>query len=175
MSMLGPHDQRIEIPFISFPDLFKLNCYAKKYQSPLNLFSCFLVLGSQSSSCFRLFFIQRFDMEMNGSFGTRNVTQTDDKVWQNFQKSFSEVQNILDQNRQLINEINQNQESMIPDNLSRSAVMIRDLNNNIGKVAALYSDLSTTFVKEIKTSSQGDSAGISSCDRNSAQKRTRPA
>uniref|UniRef100_A0A0D6R7Z6 Protein EARLY FLOWERING 4 domain-containing protein n=1 Tax=Araucaria cunninghamii TaxID=56994 RepID=A0A0D6R7Z6_ARACU len=117
-------------------------------------------------------------MEMNGSFGPQNGIQTDTKVWQNFQKSFSQVQNILDQNRLLISEINQNQESKMPDNLTRNVGMIRELNNNIGRVKDLYSGLSSTFIKEIETLSEGDSAGTSSSDRNpgvaSGQKRNRP-
>ncbi|GLJ21760.1 hypothetical protein SUGI_0406040 [Cryptomeria japonica] len=93
-------------------------------------------------------------------------------------KGFIPVQNILDKNRLLINEINQNQESKVPDNLTRNVGMIRELNNNIGRVVDLYAGLSSTFVKDIETSSEGDSAGTSSSDRNagvaSGQKRNRP-
>ncbi|KAK4368602.1 hypothetical protein RND71_012394 [Anisodus tanguticus] len=68
-------------------------------------------------------------------------THIDGKVVQTFQKSFVQVQNILDQNRLLINEINQNHESKIPDNLSRNVGLIRELNNNIRRVVDLYADL----------------------------------
>ncbi|KAH0866442.1 hypothetical protein HID58_083653 [Brassica napus] len=47
-------------------------------------------------------------------------TNMDRKVLQSFQKSFVNVQDILDQNRLLINEINQNHESNQPENLSRN-------------------------------------------------------
>ncbi|RWR79502.1 protein ELF4-LIKE 4-like protein [Cinnamomum micranthum f. kanehirae] len=47
-------------------------------------------------------------------------TQAEGKVLQTFQKSFVEVQSILDQNRLLITEINQNHESKIPYNLTRN-------------------------------------------------------
>ncbi|KAI7727734.1 hypothetical protein M8C21_005993 [Ambrosia artemisiifolia] len=60
-----------------------------------------------------------------------------------FEKSFVEVERILDQNRVLINEINQNQESRMPDNLGRNVGLIRELNNNITKVVHLYSLLSS--------------------------------
>jgi len=80
------------------------------------------------------------------------IKQIDDKVMQTFQKGFGQVQNILDQNRLLIDEINQNHESKIPDNLSRNVALIRELNNNIARVVDLYAGLSTSFTKKIETS-----------------------
>lgn len=56
---------------------------------------------------------------MEGPHG--NGTQLGTKVIQYFQKNFLQVQNILDQNRLLINEINHNQESKIPDNIPISS------------------------------------------------------
>ncbi|XP_073043942.1 protein ELF4-LIKE 3-like [Primulina eburnea] len=88
-----------------------------------------------------------------------NGTQFDGKISQTFQKSFVQVQNILDQNRLLINEINQNHESKIPDNLSRNAGLIRELNNNIRRVVDLYADLSSSFTKSLDNSSEGESSG----------------
>ncbi|KAI3927842.1 hypothetical protein MKW98_023443, partial [Papaver atlanticum] len=103
----------------------------------------------------------------NGGGGT----QVDSKVLQTFQKSFVQVQNILDQNRLLINEINQNHESKIPDNLSRNVGLIRELNNNIRRVVDLYGDLSSSFAKSMDVSSEGDSIGGGSMK--SGQKRIR--
>nr|ACK56119.1 ELF4-like protein [Pinus taeda] len=107
-----------------------------------------------------------------------NGSQIDGKVLQTFQKSFGQVQSILDQNRLLINEINQNHESKIPDNLSRNVTLIRELNNNISRVVDLYDGLSTSFAKTIETSSEGDSAGTLKSDGKpavvSGQKRFRP-
>ncbi|URE39730.1 hypothetical protein MUK42_37086, partial [Musa troglodytarum] len=57
----------------------------------------------------------------------------DDKAFHAVQKSFVQVQSILNQNRLLINEINQNHETMIPE----------ELNNNIRRVVDLYADLSS--------------------------------
>ncbi|XP_009798445.1 protein ELF4-LIKE 3 [Nicotiana sylvestris] len=90
-------------------------------------------------------------MEVNGG------REIDGKVMQTFQKSFVQVQNILDQNRLLINEINQNHESKIPDNLSRNVGLIRELNNNIRRVVDLYAHLSGNFNKSMDVSSEGDS------------------
>lgn len=100
-------------------------------------------------------------------------SQLDGKVMQSFQKSFVQVQNILDQNRLLINEINQNHESKIPDNLNRNVGLIRELNNNIRRVVDLYSDLSTSFTKSMDASSEGDSSGAFKSDGKPGHKRHR--
>lgn len=97
------------------------------------------------------------------------AAQVDGKVLQTFQKSFVQVQNILDQNRLLINEINQNHESKIPDNLTRNVGLIRELNNNIRRVVDLYADLSTSLSRSVETSSEDNSAA------RPAGKRVRPA
>ncbi|XP_043703387.1 protein ELF4-LIKE 3-like [Telopea speciosissima] len=113
-------------------------------------------------------------MEGDTFSGLGNGTQVDGKVLQTFQKSFGQVQNILDQNRLLINEINQNHESKIPDNLSRNVGLIRELNNNIRRVVDLYADLSSNFSKSLEASSEGDSGGTLKSDGKLGQKRIRP-
>jgi len=103
-------------------------------------------------------------MEGDTYYAPANGNQIDGKVMQTFQKSFGQVQNILQHNRLLINEINQNQESKTPDNLSRNVGLIRELNNNITRVVDHYAVLSTSFTKTIETSSDGDSAGTLTSD-----------
>ncbi|KAL3684547.1 hypothetical protein R1sor_002569 [Riccia sorocarpa] len=73
--------------------------------------------------------------------------QMDPKIWAGFHQNFSQVQFLLDHNRLLINEINQNHESKIPESLTRNVLLIRELNNNITKVVDLYASLSVSFVK----------------------------
>ncbi|EYU21332.1 hypothetical protein ABFS82_09G122200 [Erythranthe guttata] len=102
-----------------------------------------------------------------------NGSQVDSKVVQTFQKNFVQVQNILDQNRLLITEINQNHESKIPDNLTRNVGLIRELNNNIRRVVDLYGDLSSNFTKSIEASSEGESAATSKSDGRGGLKRIR--
>ncbi|CAA0822443.1 Protein ELF4-LIKE 3 [Striga hermonthica] len=85
------------------------------------------------------------------------AAQIEGRFLQTFQKNFVQVQNILDQNRLLINEINQNHESKIPDNLTRNVGLIRELNNNIRRVVDLYANLSDS-AKSIDVSSEGESA-----------------
>lgn len=101
--------------------------------------------------------------------GIGNGSQ-DGKVVETFQKSFVQVQNLLDQNRLLINEINQNQESKLPLNLTRNVGLIRELNNNVKRVVHLYGDLSNSFTKSMDASSEAESAGIT---RSDAKKRAR--
>uniref|UniRef100_A0A9I9CJU5 Protein EARLY FLOWERING 4 domain-containing protein n=1 Tax=Cucumis melo TaxID=3656 RepID=A0A9I9CJU5_CUCME len=81
--------------------------------------------------------------------------EIDGKMVQRFQTNFVQVQNILEQNRMLINEINQNQESRMAGKVSRNVGLIRELNNNIRRVVDLYADLSTSFTNSIE---HGDSA-----------------
>ncbi|GKV24769.1 hypothetical protein SLEP1_g34338 [Rubroshorea leprosula] len=100
-----------------------------------------------------------------------NGNQIDGKIMQTFQKNFVQVQNILDQNRLLINEINQNHESKMPDNLSRNVGLIKELNNNIRRVVDLYADLSSSFTKSMEASSEGDSSGALRSDSKAGHKR----
>ncbi|KAL5757386.1 hypothetical protein ACOSP7_019997 [Xanthoceras sorbifolium] len=102
-----------------------------------------------------------------------NGTPADGKVVQTFQKSFGQVQDILDQNRVLINEINQNHESKAPDNLTRNVGLIRELNNNIRRVVNLYADLSSSFTRSVESSSEDELAGAMSSDGKASQKRIR--
>lgn len=118
------------------------------------------------------FHLKKMERDTFSGFG--NGTQVDNKVLQTFHKNFGQVQNILDQNRLLINEINQNHESKMPDNLSRNVGLIRELNNNIRRVVDLYADLSSSFTKSMEASSEGDSAGTLRSDGKAGQKRIRP-
>lgn len=52
------------------------------------------------------------------------------------------AQELLEINRVLIHEINNNHIARTPDNLARNVVLIRELNSNIMKVVHIYEDLS---------------------------------
>ncbi|EPS57304.1 hypothetical protein M569_17515, partial [Genlisea aurea] len=114
-------------------------------------------------------------MEDDMFSGIGDPTQVETKVAQKLHKNFIQVQSILDQNRLLINEINQNQESKAPVNLTRNVGLIRELNNNIRRVVDLYADLSTSFAKSTDASSEADSAGTTlRSEGRGGQKRLRP-
>ncbi|CAK9326737.1 unnamed protein product [Citrullus colocynthis] len=104
---------------------------------------------------------------MEGEMRLWKGREMDGKMVETFQKNFVKVENILDQNRLLINEINQNHESKLPDNLTKNVALIRELNNNIRRVVDLYADLSTSFTKSVDPSaSDGDSAAAPGHKRN---------
>ncbi len=92
---------------------------------------------------------------MDASKTAKNPTLQHGKVWASFEHSFSQVQFLLDHNRLLIKEINQNHESKIPESLTRNVMLIRELNGNINKVVELYANLSSNFVKAFENQTEG--------------------
>ncbi|XP_064987301.1 protein ELF4-LIKE 3-like [Musa acuminata AAA Group] len=86
-----------------------------------------------------------------------NGSQGDDKVMQTFHKSFGQVQSRLDQNRKLINEINQNQASRIPGRLNRNVRLI-EVNSNIRRVVDVYVELSLSFTGSMEASPEAGAA-----------------
>ncbi|CAI9295891.1 unnamed protein product [Lactuca saligna] len=66
-------------------------------------------------------------------------------VWSNFTDSFREVQSVLDRNRALIQQVNENHRSKIHENMVKNVALIQEINNNVSKIVSLYSDLSINF------------------------------
>jgi Early Flowering 4 domain len=91
--------------------------------------------------------------------------ETNKAVAQNLEKCFIQVQGILNKNRLLINEIDQNHKSCEPDNLSRNVSLIRELNTNISRVVDLYADLSVSFTKSVPGNSLPHSQGSKACQK----------
>ncbi|CAK7325858.1 unnamed protein product [Dovyalis caffra] len=71
--------------------------------------------------------------------------EVDAEVWATFNNSFRQVQSVLDRNRVLIQQVNDNHQSRIPDNMVKNVALIQELNGNISKVVGLYSDLNSNF------------------------------
>ncbi|CAL0304749.1 unnamed protein product [Lupinus luteus] len=69
----------------------------------------------------------------------------DPEVWANFNNSFKQVQSVLDRNRHLIQQVNENHQSRMHDNMVKNVSLIQELNGNINKVASIYSDLNSNF------------------------------
>ncbi|XP_039158691.1 protein EARLY FLOWERING 4 [Eucalyptus grandis] len=59
--------------------------------------------------------------------------------------SFRRVQSVLDRNRALISQVNENHQSKVPDNIAKNVALISEINGNISKVLSIYSDLSVDF------------------------------
>ncbi|XP_021805560.1 protein EARLY FLOWERING 4 [Prunus avium] len=69
----------------------------------------------------------------------------DAEVWDQFNRRFREVQSVLDRNRALIQQVNDNHRSRVADNMVKNVGLIQEINGNISKVVSLYSDLSSNF------------------------------
>ncbi|KAF7816481.1 protein EARLY FLOWERING 4 [Senna tora] len=67
------------------------------------------------------------------------------EAWATFNNNFRQVQSVLDRNRHLIQQVNENHQSRIPDNMVKNVSLIQELNGNISKVVHLYSDLNSNF------------------------------
>uniref|UniRef100_A0A2P2P0R2 Protein EARLY FLOWERING 4 domain-containing protein n=1 Tax=Rhizophora mucronata TaxID=61149 RepID=A0A2P2P0R2_RHIMU len=67
------------------------------------------------------------------------------EVWEAFSNNFREVQSVLDRNRALIQQVNENHQSRIHDNMVKNVALIQEIHGNISKVVSLYSDFSTDF------------------------------
>lgn len=74
----------------------------------------------------------------------------DAEVWETLSRSFDQVQSVLDQNRLLIQQVNENQQSRIHDNLVKNVSLTREINGNICKVISMYSKLSADFVDIVR-------------------------
>ncbi|XP_019188213.1 PREDICTED: protein EARLY FLOWERING 4-like [Ipomoea nil] len=71
--------------------------------------------------------------------------ECDQEAWETLSQSFRDVQTVLDQNRTLIQQVNENHQSKLPNNIARNVDLIREINGNISKVVGMYSDLSGNF------------------------------
>ncbi|XP_030447301.1 protein EARLY FLOWERING 4 isoform X1 [Syzygium oleosum] len=71
--------------------------------------------------------------------------ECDPEVWRMFNQSFRRVQTVLDRNRALIQQVNENHQSKSADNMVKNVALIQEINQNISKVVSLYSDLSSDF------------------------------
>ncbi|XP_068315386.1 protein EARLY FLOWERING 4-like [Pyrus communis] len=75
----------------------------------------------------------------------QDVEADDSELWDQFNRRFSEVQSLLDRNRSLIQQVNDNHRSRVADNMVKNVALIQEINGNISKVVSLYSDLSSNF------------------------------
>lgn len=93
----------------------------------------------------------------------------DGEAWETLSYGIERVQSVLDQNRALIQQVNDNHQSKIPDNLVKNVALIREINGNINKVVSLYSDLSVNFtdlVRQRKGMSKNSNGNVRVCGGN---------
>lgn len=69
----------------------------------------------------------------------------DVEAWETLSRSFMEVQSLLERNRRLIQQVNDNHRSKIPHNLAKNVDLICEINANMSKVISLYSGLSANL------------------------------
>lgn len=100
-----------------------------------------------------------------GKERSKNDDDCDKEVWDTLSGSFRRVQSVLDQNRALIQQVNENHQSKTPDNLAKNVALIQEINGNISKVMSMYSDLSVNFSGIVQQRRAiGDSKSGSSSD-----------
>lgn len=101
---------------------------------------------------------------MDGERGDK-APNMDRRVSSMFSSVSRQVQFLLDHNCLLINEINLNHESKIPEGLTRNVTLIRQLNSNISKVVELYASLSSNFSNVFENLQEVNSEQINSTSR----------
>ncbi|WZY90729.1 hypothetical protein YC2023_047464 [Brassica napus] len=85
----------------------------------------------------------------------------DPAMWENLDRNFRQVQSVLDRNRSLIQQVNDNHQSRMADNMSKNVALIQELNGNITKVVSMYSDLNTNFSSAFHGGKNGHEGGSS--------------
>ncbi|CAN6979378.1 hypothetical protein Bca4012_002759 [Brassica carinata] len=85
-----------------------------------------------------------------------NEEFSDVEVWNTLSNGFKRAQLVLDQNRDLIQRVNDNHLSRIPENVSRNVGLINEINGNISRVMEIYTDLAVDFAKGIEEAKSGD-------------------
>ncbi|XP_010521948.1 PREDICTED: protein ELF4-LIKE 1 [Tarenaya hassleriana] len=95
-----------------------------------------------------------------GGDGDIAEEEYDVEAWDTLSSGFKRAQVVLDQNRDLIQRVNDNHRSRIADNLASNVGLINEINGNISKVLEIYSDLSVNFTNIVherrRTAKNGD-------------------
>ncbi|KAJ6948258.1 protein EARLY FLOWERING 4-like [Populus alba x Populus x berolinensis] len=77
--------------------------------------------------------------------------ECDVEAWDTLSKSFKQVQSVLDRNRDLIQQVNANHQSKIPDNLVKNVSLIREINGNISKDDELKAGFTALYPRTLQT------------------------
>ncbi|KAF5751375.1 hypothetical protein HS088_TW02G00388 [Tripterygium wilfordii] len=93
--------------------------------------------------------LRKREKEKKGN-GEDDAEECDVEAWDALSSSFRQVQTVLDHNRKLIQQVNENHQSKIAENLAKNVDLIREINGNISKVISIYSDLSVDFTNIVQ-------------------------
>ncbi|KAI8574015.1 hypothetical protein RHMOL_Rhmol01G0321000 [Rhododendron molle] len=105
------------------------------------------------------------DKELGKERSKDDDDDCDKEVWDTLSGCFRRVQSVLDHNRVLIQQVNENHQSKTPDNLAKNVALIQEINGNISKVMSMYSDMSVNFSGIVQQRRAiGDSKSGSSSD-----------
>ncbi|CAM8957962.1 unnamed protein product [Rhodiola kirilowii] len=80
----------------------------------------------------------------------------DPAVWRALDKKLIEAQSILDRNRVLIQQVNDNHQSKISENMTKNVALIREINDNVSRVVGMYSDLGAQLSGALHHHRRGD-------------------
>uniref|UniRef100_A0A7N0TSY5 Protein EARLY FLOWERING 4 domain-containing protein n=1 Tax=Kalanchoe fedtschenkoi TaxID=63787 RepID=A0A7N0TSY5_KALFE len=86
----------------------------------------------------------------------------DPAIWGPLDKNLRQVQSVLDRNRVLIQQVNDNHQSKIPENMVKNVALIREINDNVSRVIRMYSDLAGDLSRAFHRSRKGAANGTSS-------------
>ncbi|MFS7995079.1 putative protein EARLY FLOWERING 4 [Helianthus anomalus] len=81
----------------------------------------------------------------NGISDEEENSEESQALWTTFTDSFREVQSVLERNRVLIQQVNENHRSKNHESMVSNVALIQEINNNVSKIVAMYADLSVNF------------------------------
>ncbi|KAJ0505419.1 putative protein EARLY FLOWERING 4 [Helianthus annuus] len=81
----------------------------------------------------------------NGISDDEENSEESQALWSTFTDSFREVQSVLERNRVLIQQVNENHRSKNHESMVSNVALIQEINNNVSKIVAMYADLSVNF------------------------------
>ncbi|MCD7452483.1 Protein EARLY FLOWERING 4 [Datura stramonium] len=84
-----------------------------------------------------------------------SMEEGDSEMWNNFSNNYRQVQSVLDRNRLLIQQVNENHQSRTHDSMVQNVSLIQELNGNISKVASIYSDFNNEFTAMVHQRKNG--------------------
>ncbi|MCD7452482.1 Protein EARLY FLOWERING 4 [Datura stramonium] len=84
-----------------------------------------------------------------------SMEEGDSEIWNTFSNNYRQVQSVLDRNRLLIQQVNENHQSRTHDSMVQNVSLIQELNGNISKVASIYSDFNNEFTTMVHQRKNG--------------------